>query len=161
MYSFWKGPVTILIGSVFSILLFKGVIKPERASSKYFLSFILLVTAVVIHSRTFVFYTKYVSEYLSTILIAYAIVLSVNAKSLLSAILENGTLVKIGILSYSIYIWQQLFLGRRAWQPWLQMLNGSPVYIIILVKVVATAIIATLSYYLFESKFLKLKSRFK
>jgi len=161
MYSFWKGPVIILIGSVFSILMFKGIIKPERAVAKYFLSFILLAVAIVIHSRTFVFYTKYVSEYLSAILIAYAIVLSVNAKSLLSVIVENGILVKIGILSYSIYIWQQLFIGRRAWQPWLQMLSGSPVYLIVLVKVVATFIIATLSYYLFESKFLKLKSRFK
>lgn len=161
MYSFWKGPVIILIGSVFSILMFKGIIKAERAVSKHFLSFILLAVAVVIHSRTFVFYIKYLSEYISAILIAYAIVLSINTKNLLSVILENGILVKIGVLSYSIYIWQQLFIGRRAWQPWLQTLSGSPVYLIILVKVVATAIIAALSYYLFESKFLKLKSRFK
>jgi peptidoglycan/LPS O-acetylase OafA/YrhL len=160
-YSFWKGPVIILIGSVFSILEFKGIIKPGRSASKYFLSFILLVVAIVIHSRTFVFYTKYVSEYLSAILIAYAIVLSINNKSLLSVILENGILVKIGILSYSLYIWQELFIGSRAWQPWLQMLNGYPVYFIILVKVIATFIIASSSYYLFESKFLKLKLRFK
>jgi peptidoglycan/LPS O-acetylase OafA/YrhL len=161
MYSFWKGPVIILIGSVFSILMFKGIIKPERVASKYFLSFILLAVAIVIHSRTFVFYTKYVSEYLSAILIAYAMVLCVNTRNLLSVILENGILVKIGILSYSIYIWQQLFIGRPAWQPWLQMLSGSPVYVIILAKVIATFMIAALSYYLFESKFLKLKSRFK
>ncbi len=161
MYSFWKGPVIILIGSVFSILIFKGIIKPEKLSSKYFISFILLTIAIVIHSKTFVFYTKYLSEYLSTILIAYAILLSINTKNLLSVILENGILVKIGILSYSLYIWQQLFIGSRAWEPWMQMLGSSPLYLIILVKVMATFVIAGLSYYLFESKFLKLKSRFK
>ena len=161
MYSFWKGPVIILIGSVFSILIFKGIIKPEKVSSKYFLSFILLALAIVIHSKTFVFYTKYLSEYLSAILIAYAIILSINTKNFLSFILENGILVKIGILSYSLYIWQELFIGSRAWEPWMQMLSGSPLYFIILVKVIITFIIAALSYYLFESKFLKLKSRFK
>jgi peptidoglycan/LPS O-acetylase OafA/YrhL len=160
-YSFWKGPVIILIGSVFSILIFKGIIKPEKVSSKYFLSFILLAVAIIIHSKTFVFYTKYLSEYLSAILVAYAIVLSISTKNFLSVILENSILVKIGILSYSLYICQELFIGSRAWQPWMQMMSGSPLYLIILVKVIATFIIAALSYYLFESKFLKLKSRFK
>jgi peptidoglycan/LPS O-acetylase OafA/YrhL len=161
MFSFWKGPVIILVGSVFSILTFKGIIKPEKFASKYFLSFALLIIAIVIHSQNFVYYVKYLSEYLSAILIAYAILLSVNTKNLLTVILENDILVKIGILSYSLYIWQELFIGSRAWQPWMQMLSGSPLYLIILVKVAATFAIAGLSYYLFESKFLKLKSRFK
>ncbi|MFI5160081.1 MAG: acyltransferase family protein [Sphingobacteriales bacterium] len=161
MYSFWKGPVIILVGSVFSILVFKGIIKPEKLASNYFLGFALLVIAITIHSQNFVFYIKYLSEFLSAIFIAYAIVLSVNNKNFLSGIMENGILVKIGILSYSLYIWQELFIGSRAWEPWLQMLDGSPLYLIIVIKVWATFIIAGLSYYLFESKFLKLKSRFK
>jgi peptidoglycan/LPS O-acetylase OafA/YrhL len=161
MYSFWKGPVIILIGSVFSILTFKGIIKPERFASKYLLSFALLIIALAIHSQNFVFYIKYGSEYFSAILIAYVILLSINSKNLLSVILENGVLVKIGVLAYSLYIWQELFIGSQAWEPWMQMLSGSPLYIVILVKTGATFAIAALSYYLFESKFLKLKSRFK
>jgi len=161
MYSFWKGPVIILIGSVFSILTFKNIIKPEWGNKYYFLSFILLLTAIILQTRTFPLYSPYISEYISAIIMGYVVVISINSNNFLSAILNNAILVRIGILSYSLYIWQQLFIGRLPWQPWLHNLHGYPLYIIILIKLLSLVIIASASYYLFELKFLNLKKRFK
>ncbi|RYE12396.1 MAG: acyltransferase, partial [Sphingobacteriaceae bacterium] len=117
MYSFWNGPLIILIGSLFSILCFKGIIKAERKNLNYFSSFILLALAIVIHTKTFLFYNKYCSEYLSACMIGYVILLSIKGDDLLSTILNNRFLTKMGTLSYSIYIWQELFVGGPAWQP--------------------------------------------
>ncbi|MDN5285921.1 MAG: Peptidoglycan/LPS O-acetylase OafA/YrhL, contains acyltransferase and SGNH-hydrolase domain [Mucilaginibacter sp.] len=160
MYSFWKGPVIILIGSLFSILTFKNIIKPAWGSKYYFLSFTLLSVAIVIQTRMFLFYKPYISEYISAIIMGYVIVLSINGVNFLSAILNNAILVKVGILSYSLYVWQELFIGKKPWQPWLSSLHDYPISLIILVKLVSLFIIALLSYYFFELKFLNLKRRF-
>lgn len=162
MYSFWKGPVIILIGSVFSILTFKKIINVNKFKPNYFLSFILLLIAIVIHTKTFLFYSKYCSEFLSVCIIGYVIMLSISEKSsLLSAILNNVFFVQIGILSYSLYIWQELFIGVFTWQIWLKSWNGYSLPTIIILKLVCVFLIANLSYYFFESKFLRLKKRFK
>jgi peptidoglycan/LPS O-acetylase OafA/YrhL len=160
-YFFWKGPVIILIGSVFSILTFKNIIKPQWASKSHFYSFILLSIAIMIHNKMFLLYKPYISEYVSAIIIGYVIVLSINSTNFLSAILNNAMLVKVGILSYSLYIWQELFIGNQPWQPWLATLRGYPLYIIVLIKLISIFVIAYISYTFFESKFLKLKVRFK
>ena len=75
MYTFWKGPFIILIGSLFAVLLFKGVIKVKKQGGNYLLSFILLIIAITIISTSFIFYTKYASEYLSAILTGWVILL--------------------------------------------------------------------------------------
>jgi peptidoglycan/LPS O-acetylase OafA/YrhL len=160
MYMFWKGPVIILIGSVFSILMFKGIIKPERIKPNYFLSFILLIIAVTISAKTFMFYSKYISEYLSAILIACVIILSINTKNLLSDILSSGLLVRVGILSYSIYIWQELFIGRRTWQQWMHVFQHFPVWILIILKLAFIFVIASVSF-MFEKIFLKIKDKYR
>lgn len=159
MYSFWNGPVLILIGSLFSIFAFKGIIKADRINRNYFLSFILLLVAIVIHTKTSFFYSKYFSEYLSAILIGYVILLSINTNSLLSAILNNALIVKTGLLSYSLYIWQELFIGGLPWQPWLSSWNGYPLKVIIILKLISVFLISSISYYFYESKFLRLKSK--
>jgi peptidoglycan/LPS O-acetylase OafA/YrhL len=160
MYSFWKGPVIILIGSVFSILTFKNIIRIPPTGKLYFLSFVLLVVAIVIQTKMFVFYRPYISEYISAIMMGYVVVLSINNTNFLSAILNNAILIKVGILSYSLYIWQELFIGKSPWQPWLSGLQAYPLYMIILIKLCSLFIIALISYYLFELKFLNLKKRY-
>ncbi len=160
MYAFWKGPVIILIGSVAAILVFKGIIKPEHIKTNYFLSFIFLVIAVAITEGNFPFYSKYLSEYLSAWLIALVIILSISRKDFLSVLLSSPFLRRIGILSYSIYIWQELFIGRQPWQPWLHFFTGYPLWVLIVFKLIAIAGISTASYY-FESIFLRMKSRYQ
>jgi len=160
MYAFWKGPVIILIGSVFSILLFKKVIRPENIKANYFLSFVLLLIALIIRVSDFIFYTKYLSEYLSNLLVATVIILCINNKDFLSAILNSAVLLRIGILSYSIYMWQQLFVGTNNWQPWMHSFSAYPVWVMIIIKLLFVFIIANLSYY-FERKFLSIKDRYE
>lgn len=159
MYSFWKGPVIILIGSMFSVFYFKGVINVDRINSNYFLAFIILLVAIFIHTRTFFLYRKYCSEYLFAYMIGYVILLSIKGNNLLSAILNNTVFVKTGILSYSLYIWQQLFIGSLPWQPWLKAWNGCPLQLIIVMKLTCVFLIASTCYYFFESKFLRLKKK--
>lgn len=160
MYAFWKGPVMILIGSVFSVVLFKRIIVAEGARANYFLSFLLLLAALIIRAPTFIYYSKYLSEYLSAIMIACAILLSINTENLLSRILGSAFLIRVGILSYSLYIWQQLFVGPNAWQPWLHWFIGCPVWGLMLFKLLFVFMIAAASYY-YERRFLRVKDRFE
>jgi peptidoglycan/LPS O-acetylase OafA/YrhL len=158
MYAFWKGPLMILLGSLASILVFKRIINLENIKANYFFEFILFVSALIIRSPTFVFYGKYVSEYLSAFMIAYVILLSINSKSFLSVILSSRVMLRIGVLSYSLYIWQQLFVGPNTWQPWMRGFNGEPMWVLLVLKLVFVFAIATVSYY-FERKFLRIKQR--
>lgn len=160
MYAFWKGPVVIMVGSVFSILVFKNIIRLPQKSMNHWLGIVLLLTAIIIRTPGFLFYIKYVSDYLSAILIAFAILFALQPGNLFSKILSDRRLIRLGILSYSLYIWQQLFVGTNAWQPWMRPLHNLATWQLILVKLVAVFIIASLSY-LFERQFLKLKERFR
>lgn len=58
----------------------------------------------------------------------------------------------IGVLSYSIYIWQQIFTSKEPNLPWFLVTFPYNVPFIIVVPL--------LSYYLYEKHFLKLKGRF-
>jgi peptidoglycan/LPS O-acetylase OafA/YrhL len=160
MYIFWKGPFIILIGSLCAVFLFKGIIKIDKEKGNYFLSFILLIIAIMISSTTFLFYSKYVSEYLSAILVGWVILLNLGKHNLLSAILGSRILVKVGIISYSLYLWQQLFIGRQTWQPWLKPFHDYSPGVLIAVKLVIVFLIGFVSYYFVELKFLKIKNKY-
>jgi peptidoglycan/LPS O-acetylase OafA/YrhL len=160
MYAFWKGPVMILTGSVCSILMFKGILRPEKFKINFLLGFVLFVLGVEVTAVNFPYYTKYVSESISTLLICASIVLSMDEYSLLHRLLKNAVLNRIGILSYSIYIWQELFIGTGAWQPWLHPLSGNPLWLIMLFKLTILAAIVPLSFS-YEALFLRIKDRYK
>jgi len=72
--------------------------------------------------------------------------------SKISAILNSKVLVQIGILSYSLYVWQELFLfSNRKFHFWF---NQFPLNIFLVFA------IAFISYYLIERPILHLKKRF-
>ncbi|MDO3645322.1 acyltransferase [Mucilaginibacter sp. L3T2-6] len=156
-YFFWKGPMFILIGSLLSILLFKQLIVLNSIHPPYFLSFILLTSAIVIHNKYFVGYMPYISEYFSAILIAWVILISLRGNDFLARILCNSAILKIGLWSYSLYIWQELFIGANAWQPWMRFLKNCPFYLLLFSKLTLTFLISYVSYTFFESKFLSMK----
>jgi peptidoglycan/LPS O-acetylase OafA/YrhL len=85
------------------------------------------------------------------LLAAVVILRSVNVRDdLLAKILESRVLVTLGALSYSLYIWQQLFLGAAGRHWWT----------IFPVNLLGALAAAVASHVLIERPFLRLKERF-
>lgn len=139
----------ISTGCLFSILCFKGMIN--------FGKWRLPVTFISIF---LLFYVKYddfysiqavfVNLFLSAVT-GFIIVSVINrSDDLLFKALNCKLVSTIGILSYSIYIWQELFFTTRD----KYFFNTLPFNLLFI------AVVPCLSYYLYEKKFLKLKARF-
>jgi peptidoglycan/LPS O-acetylase OafA/YrhL len=163
MDAFWEGPFAILIGCLFSILSFKGIINTARFKNISFLSCLLFIVAVIIRSRTFYFYTAYLSEFLFDVLVGFVIVLSIDSQNWFTGLLNTRFLLWMGALSYSIYIWQQIFVWIPAPWPDSDFAGPGGTALFLLVDALRLAGIictACLSYYFFEKRFLKLKRRF-
>jgi len=163
MDAFWAGPFAILIGCLFSILSFKGIINTRRFKNLNFLSCALFICAVIIRSRTFYFYTTYLSEFLFDVLIGFVIVLSIDSHNWFTRLLNTRFLLWMGTLSYSIYIWQQIFVWIPAPWPDSDFAGRSGIALFLFVDALRFAgmmCTACLSYYFFEKRFLRLKARF-
>ena len=86
---------------------------------------------------------------ITSITICLIVVISINFKKNPWFKLLNFKLISnLGVLSYSIYIWQQLFFS-----PSLDAISSFPVNIVLIF------IVAHISYYLIEKPFLRLKGR--
>jgi peptidoglycan/LPS O-acetylase OafA/YrhL len=86
--------------------------------------------------------------------IALLIILNLaKSDNLFFKALNNRILVYIGKLSYSLYIWQQLFTVN---QPWKGMFKGSDSVVL---NLAALALVSYLSYNCYEKFFLKLKTK--
>lgn len=70
-------------------------------------------------------------------------------------ILNHRLVTAVGVISYSLYVWQQIFLYDANW------LHGDVWYRQFPVNILIVFIVATLSYRLYEKQFLQLKKRFK
>ncbi|HTL07861.1 MAG TPA: hypothetical protein VL307_06375, partial [Chitinophagaceae bacterium] len=93
------------------------------------------------------------------IALAFAAILISHIKpstDLLFQLLNSKLLSTIGILSYSIYVWQQLFLLAPEGFP-----SKTLQWNTIPVNLCLVAVVSTASYYLYERYFLRLKSTFK
>lgn len=159
---FWQGPFAILIGCLFSILSFKNIIDTARFKNINFLSCALFLAAVIIRSRTFYLYTTYFSEFLFDVLIGFVIVMSIDSHNWFTRLLNTRLLLWMGTLSYSIYIWQQVFVWIPA--PWAEShlwgLSNTVLFLLAdTLRLTVMMSTACLSYYFFEKRFLKLKTR--
>lgn len=74
--------------------------------------------------------------------------------SFLGQLFENPWMKKIGLISYSLYVWQQLFLGSAEYWLNFKFVTIFPNNLIL------TFLCAVLSYWLIEKPFLRLKHRF-
>ena len=158
-YLFGYGTSSILIGSLFSILIFKGIIK-IKDKYPYYLSaslFIILLSVRAITASNIIVINNYFGfftvSYLYAVLIAAIIILNLK-NNLFSNLLNNKYIVKIGILSYSIYIWQQLFTYDQPWS------NSFKYGSSIILNMFVLLLISYCSYFLYEKRFLQLKKRF-
>ncbi|MFP5436668.1 MAG: acyltransferase family protein [Bacteroidia bacterium] len=96
-------------------------------------------------------YTITVGMSLNNICIIYLILWAIRIPSKVADFLNTKVLIHIGILSYSLYIWQQLFLTNQA----SFSVNKFPL------NIIAVVIVAHISYYLIEKPMLNLKKKFK
>jgi peptidoglycan/LPS O-acetylase OafA/YrhL len=153
---FGSGTVSILVGSLCSILVFKNVIVIDKLWNNYFLSFALFVLAIVIGYEKSILFIPHISRLLFSAIISWIILLNLKKESnLFSTILGWSVLKQIGILSYSLYIWQQLFTHNQPWA------NAFPYSNSLVLNLVVLYVVANASYFLYEQRFLVLKNKFK
>jgi peptidoglycan/LPS O-acetylase OafA/YrhL len=139
----------IVIGSGAAVLTYTGILKTSILG-KYstFLSIVLFCLATLIQAK----FIPLIPMSISEILMAIILVGNLNSKdSILFRFLNHWIIVKIGVLSYSLYIWQQLFTVTIPWKG-LFMYSDS-----IILNLIGLFIVSYLSYFYYEKKFLKLK----
>ncbi|KQM63938.1 hypothetical protein ASE74_12270 [Pedobacter sp. Leaf216] len=158
---FFNGADAIFLGSLLSILCFRGVF---NSFEKYWLKGYLYLAAIIL--IFFIYYCTHrgmfgklllpLGHIVSDTAIAYLLLATIiNTKGLTFKILNNPLMVKLGIISYSLYIWQQLFIIPINFYP--NVLPRAAFPFNILISIIA----ALLSYYGFERYFLNLKKRLK
>ena len=154
---FGNGSTSILIGSLLSILMFKGLSLAKNLKINHFLSFVIFIIAIIFRVTCInLVDSTYLTSTIFSIAIALVIFLClINNGDFLSRLLKNKILVKLGVLSYSLYIWQQIFLYKQPWANSFKYADS------LFLNVPALFIVAYLSYHFYELKFLKLKEKFK
>lgn len=149
------GTTAILTGALFSILLFKKIIVVDKLKSNYLLSFALLIVAYLLFMKVPGFNIVYLSDILAPVIISYTIMLNLKEKNLLRYFLDNVIMIRIGVLSYSLYIWQQLFIFTP------EKLKHFKYSDNIFLRVFLIFAVSASSYYFFEKFFLRYKAKFK
>lgn len=150
----------LLTGCLCAILCFKGFFNPQQKI--WTKSHLFVIAATVIYLIYYCYNQRLLGillipfgDLISNTLIMFLIIQSViNRKTLLFKLLNLKFIKKIGVLSYSIYIWQQLFLVPK---------NHSDVIFwnIFPYNILLVFLVAYFSYHYFEKHFLKIKDKFK
>ena len=151
---FGKGTVSILIGSISSILIFKKIITTQNLKAGYYVTFILFIAAVIIFTYSSHYIIDMFVPEAFAIIIAVIIIINLNTTNLMTVILDNKALKFIGVLSYSLYVWQEIFTYNQPWQHAFKYSDS------ILLNLIALSIVACLSYFFYEKPILKLKDKF-
>lgn len=152
---FGSGTFAILSGSLLSLLMFKGILDLKKINSNYWLSFVIFIIAAAIRYATvYPIYFVDIGIVLFSFGIAYVILLSLKSSSFFNLILNNSLMIKIGVLSYSLYVWQALFTHYFIWEGWFKFSDSLWLNLPILF------LVAYISYNFYERTFLKLKAKF-
>ncbi|OQP47931.1 hypothetical protein A4H97_30470 [Niastella yeongjuensis] len=154
---FGGGTVLILTGSLFSILLLteNRFITHICNKAPAFSSLLLFTIGSMLLYPTLPTQIRIFSVPVFGFIIAFVIVLNLKERAMFGRLLEFEWMKKLGILSYSLYIWQQLFTYKQPWHN-----AGTNVWLLLL-NLTALLIVSFLSYSLYEKKFLNFKKRFK
>lgn len=160
---------SIAIGALISFLYFFSFLKFHKPQEKYInlinfsiLAFILMLTFMDKNSKW-----HSTLNLLSMLSFAFLIVFNLNPnKSFLFEFLNKAKIKEIGILSYSMYIWQQPLTYSLSFLKKQSLFNdylSNPITqaSISISSLLAVAIVSYISYNYFEKKFLIFKERFK
>jgi len=139
----------ILIGSLGALFLFKATDKLEFLTNLKMKSiWSLLLLLLVIFSSFPEFNFDFIPNFLYKIILGIGVLLIILLKlsnEHSSVFWENPILVYLGKLSYSLYIWQQIFTHN---QPW----GGS-----LVTNLICLLLVSMVSYHFVETKFIKLR----
>ena len=145
---------SIAMGCLCAVLAFKKVFDVKWIQATK-IAGNLVAFFLIFYLRYYQFYSlEAVYTNLAIALLTGYIIISniVPAKDFIYRILNTKVLSVIGVLSYSIYIWQQLFTAQDSRLPkYMTLFPYNLVWI---------AVVSCLSYYFYELYFLRLKSKF-
>jgi peptidoglycan/LPS O-acetylase OafA/YrhL len=143
----------ILVGSFISILVFKNCI-PMAFIKKNKIIINILSLLIIYLNHTF---GIPILRHMNSFFIGLIIISNLSpSKDFIFKFLNNSILTRVGILSYSLYIWQQPFTISHCGSPYNEIFWFKfPLNIILL------PIICYISYYYYERFFLNLKTKFK
>ncbi|WP_421944652.1 acyltransferase family protein [Pedobacter sp.] len=153
---------SIFSGALVSLLCFNPHISSKITIAKNF-NFIAFILAIIVTYSIYFFSVKGLygklllpfGNILTDISICYMILFSVLRKNhFIFRILNSKTFLQIGIISYSLYIWQQLLIIPKGNYPVLEQ------YLYFPINLLCVFVIGFLSYYFFEKPFLRLKMKF-
>ena len=142
----------ILTGSLFAVLVFRKAISERLYPNNMITNLLILFLAYEIYCGAGPLAGLYYKSFLSAALTAIVIVNNITPSGdLFFRLLNSRALVLIGMASYSIYVWQQVFLMAHPWaqagSEWLEL--------------AVVLVISFLSYYFIERKLAAIKSRFR
>jgi peptidoglycan/LPS O-acetylase OafA/YrhL len=148
---FSQGTLAILAGSLCSIFAFsyQDIIK-KMLQIKWLGIFMFLIALLV----RFKFPESSFILLVFDFLIGIVIIVNLNKESFFTVVLDNFIMVRIGILSYSLYVWQQIFTNN---QPWMSSFNSAGN---IFLNLFFLFVVGYISYEYFEKRFISMRKRF-
>jgi len=144
----------IAVGCLCSVLMFKYPVNKNTGIKYKSVTNILTIFFILfINYNDFFSLHNMLAGVASSLLIGYVVISNVYPGTDFIFKLLNTTILKyIGVLSYSIYIWQEIFTSQE---------KRLPVFMIIFpYNIICITTVSCLSYSFYESYFLKLKSKF-
>jgi len=146
----------ILVGAISATLFFYKKIKINIGFSyRGIVSLILITSAAFLESNLTSFIPSALLPLLSSVLISVLLLSNLDHQNtFFFKFLNNKLIIQIGVLSYSLYIWQQIFTQNV---PWKHLFVGADNKLFNLFFLLLTSY---LSYHFFEKKFLQFKKRF-
>lgn len=148
-----RGLEGILVGSLFSVLMFQNRI-PFVFFKKwnFWLNMLCILAIVCVYNNLFntlVFHLipSFLTDTILYVVIAVLILINLpSSDGLFFKILNNKIMIYIGVMSFSLYIWQQIFIVNDHWLP------GSPDirWYSIPLNVTLLFVVAYLSYKYYE-----------
>jgi peptidoglycan/LPS O-acetylase OafA/YrhL len=149
--------VSIILGSFAAILIFRY--GDRILTVPWNTTVLTLVEAAAIVLAFILFYwIRFfgLTSFLSSCLIAFTIVLLTRfPQGPIYAILNNRVLAFIGKMSFSIYVWQQLFCTQPPWAHWFKAGDS------IIFNVIALAVFSLFIHFAIERPFMRLRSRYR
>lgn len=150
----------LMVGCLLAVVLKKGMLASfwRKVTANEYLPLVtlaLLICSIFVGNAYVYRYRDVFGFALEPLLIALLIVqLMTHSSARLWSWTEWRVMKFLGRISYSLYLYQQLVL-----HPARQATARYPVVVQLIVAIVATIIVASLSYYLIERPFLKLKDK--